>query len=105
MKAGPLRIGAYKTEPDHADAVERVQTWTRDRFSLPEDATVLVSELVCTRPGCPPLETMVAFWTQDVSRRHFRMFKPVTEVAAEDLPPAWLIDALYAEDDDEDACC
>ncbi len=105
MKVGPLRVGAYKTEPGHADAVQRVQAWTRDRFSLAEHATVLVSELVCTRPGCPPLETVVAFWTQDDERRHFRVFKPVAEVAANDLPPAWLMDALCAEADDELACC
>ena len=105
MKAGPLRVGAFKTEPGHRDAAERVQAWTRDRFNLEQDAAVLVTELECTRPGCPPLETVVAFWVEDAQRRHFRVFKPVAEVAADDLPPAWLLDALCAEPGDEYECC
>jgi hypothetical protein len=105
MRAGPLRVGAFKTEPGHADAVQQVQAWTRDRFGLPGEAAVLVSELECKRPGCPPLETVVAFWTDDDQRRHFKVFKPVAEVAAKDLPPAWLMDALCAEPGDEFACC
>ena len=105
MKAGPRRIGAFKTEPGHEQAVGRVQAWTRDRFGLNEGAAVMVTELICTRPGCPPLETVVAFWVEDDQRRHFKVFKPTVEVAADDLPPAWLMDALCAEPGDEESCC
>jgi hypothetical protein len=105
MKARPLRVGTFKTDPRHAEAVVRVQDWTRKRFSLPESAAVMVTELVCTRPACPPLETMVAFWLEGDARRHFRVFKPTTNIVAGDLPPAWLRDALCAESDDELGCC
>jgi nitrate reductase delta subunit len=105
MKAGPLRLGAYKIDPAHVRATVRVQAWTRERFGLPCDATVMVSELECTRPNCPPLETVVAFWLDDDQRRHFRVFKPMAKVRADDLPPAWLKDFLCAEPDDPYACC
>lgn len=105
MIAGPLRVGAFKTEPGQGMAVGRVQAWTRARFALEEYATVMVSELECRRPDCPPLETVVAFWDGDNGRRHFKVFKPTAEVVADDLPPAWLKDALCAEPDDELACC
>jgi hypothetical protein len=105
MKAGPLRIGAFKNDPAAHDALERVQAWTRTRFALPEDSTVLVTELACSIPGCPPLETMVAFWTEDAQRRHFKVFKPVEDVQSDDLPPIWLKDALCAEPGDDFACC
>jgi nitrate reductase delta subunit len=104
-KPGPLRVGAFKTGAGHVDTVERVQAWTRERFGLAPDSAVLVSELECKRPGCPPLETLVAFWLEDHQRRHFRVFKPLAEVVESDLPPAWLKDALCAEPDDEFACC
>lgn len=104
MKAGPLRVGAFKTEPGHEQAVARVQAWTRARFDLDAAAAVMATELICTRPGCPPLETMVAFWVYGNQRRHFRVFKPIADVAADDLPPAWLMDALCAEPE-EDGCC
>jgi nitrate reductase delta subunit len=105
VKAGPLRVGAFKTAPGHEQAVARVQGWTRERFDLPQEAAVMVTELVCTRPGCPPLETVVAFWLADDQRRHFKVFKPTGDVRADDLPPAWLKDFLCAEPDDEFDCC
>jgi hypothetical protein len=105
VKAGALRIGAFRTDPRHADAVERVQRWTREQFGLSQNTTVMVTELVCTRPGCPPLETLVAFWLDDDQRRHFKVFKATVEVVPGDLPPGWLKDVLYAERDDELDCC
>jgi nitrate reductase delta subunit len=104
-KAGPLRFGAFKSEPGHREALARVQEWTRERFNLPHDATILVSEVECKRPGCPPLETVIAFWTEEGWRHHFKVFKPVAQVALKDLPPAWLRDALCASGDDELDCC
>ena len=71
----------------------QVREWTRARFSLPEDAAIMVAEVTCAVPGCPPLETLVAFWTPK-GRHHFKVFKPLAKVAADDLPPAFLKDAL-----------
>lgn len=103
MKAARLRLGAFKLQVEAA--VVRVQDYTRMRFDLPPEAAVMVTELECSRPGCPPLETVVAFWDVGDQRRHFRVFKPVGAVMLSDLPPAWLKDALCAEPDDEFACC
>jgi hypothetical protein len=105
VTAEPLRTGAFKTGPGHDAAVGRVQAWTRERYGLPDGATVMVLELACRRPDCPPLETVVAFWDEDDQRRHFKVFKPIAAVALDDLPPAWLKDALCAESSDDFACC
>jgi hypothetical protein len=104
-KAGPLRLGAFKKTPEHLQAIERVQEWTRDRFSLPQDAPVLASELACSVPGCPPIETVVAFWTENGDRRHFKVFKPVEQVVLDDFPPAWLKDSLCSIEGEGFSCC
>ena len=87
------------------DAVERVKAWTRERFELPVEAPVFVSEVACRVPGCPPLETVVAFWTEGEERRHFKVFKPVAEVAEEDLPPSWMKDRLVETEVFGCPCC
>jgi hypothetical protein len=104
-KVGPLRLGAFKKTPEHLQAIERVQEWTRARFALPLDAPVFASELACAVPGCPPLETVVAFWTENGERRHFKIFKPVEKVMEEDLPPAWLKDSLCSIEGEGFSCC
>jgi hypothetical protein len=95
----PLRRGA-----DHAAATERVRDWTRARFALADDDTVMVSEIACTVPGCPPIETHVVFWTA-AGRHHFQVFKPLAAVAEDDLPPAFMKNALTWLEGVECSCC
>jgi nitrate reductase delta subunit len=45
------------------------------------------------------------FWTADGKRHHFKLFKPVEEVACDDLPYAWLKDALAVPEGFECDCC
>ncbi len=46
---------ALKKSPEQIAALERVREWTRAQFKLPEDAAVMVAEVACGLPGCPPL--------------------------------------------------
>ena len=87
------------------EALERIEMWTRQRFALPTDAVVMVSELACAVPGCPPLETVVVFWSAEKTRHHFRMFKPVVDVVEDDLPFAWLKDSLAVPEGFVCECC
>jgi nitrate reductase delta subunit len=87
------------------DALARVKGWTRRRFSLGEDAPVFVAEIACSLPGCPPVETVVAFWTDGDRRHHFKLFKPAGAVTEEDLPPRWMKDALAESEMPGCECC
>jgi len=89
----------------NADAVERVKDWTRARFGLGVEDTVLVVELEGSLPGFPPRETLVAFWGADERRHHFKVFKPADQVAEMDLPPAWLKESLAQTGGMECLCC
>ena len=99
----PVMRSFTKNNPEHTAALDRVRLWVRERFSLDGEA-ILVAEVACAVPGCPPIETVIAFWI-DRRRYHFKVFKPVAEVVAEDLPPYWLKPALVVSDDFECECC
>jgi len=79
-----LDVGLTKKSPGVSAEQERVRTWTREHFKLADDETIMVSELPCSDPGCPPVETHVVFWTQ-AGRRQFKVFKPLAEVIPDDL--------------------
>ena len=98
-------LQSFEKRPDHMAALDRVRKWTRERFSLAEDAAILVSEVSCALPGCPTRETVVAFWTETERRHQFKLFKPVAEVVMDDLPPRWLKDALAAIEGLGCECC
>ena len=84
-------------------ALANIQGWTRGRFKLAPDAAVLVSEVACRLPLCPPLETAIAFWTEDGARRQFRLYKPMLEVVYDDI--GWLIGMPLSHDGAAWECC
>ena len=82
-----------------------VAAWTRERFALPADAAVAVSQVACNIPGGPAQETVVAFWTEGARFHHFKVFKPIADVEAGDLPYAWQKDSLAVLPGDGCDCC
>jgi hypothetical protein len=98
------RVGFARNAHVDGAALERVRDWVRERFGLADEVAIMVNELACTLPGCPPRETVVAFWTAPERRHHFKVFKPAAEVVTDDLPPAWLKDALVVAEGDCDCC-
>lgn len=86
------------------EAIERLRGWTRARFGLPEEAVVSVMQVECVQPGCPPLETVVVFWSAPGVRHQFKLFKTVAEVEEDDLPPWWMKNAIIAGPEDISCC-
>jgi len=93
-----------KPSPGHDAVVDRVRDWTRTRFALTDDETIMVSEVACGVPGCPPVETHLVFWTA-AGRHHFKIFKPLADVVEDDLPPAFMKNALIALEGIDCDCC
>lgn len=87
---------------DLAD-LERLESWTRSRFSLGSGDIVLVSENPTMLPGAPPFETEISFWTDPESPHRFKIFKQAAEVNETDLPVGWLKSALRDYGDGD--CC
>jgi nitrate reductase delta subunit len=97
--------GGRKNAAAEAEAIERVTGWVRERFKLRAEDAIMVAEVTCTVPGCPPLETSVAFWDETGTRHHFKMLRPVTEVTQEHLPFAWMKDSLALPEGFGCECC
>ena len=98
-------LGAAKKNAAHLAALDRIAQWTRERFRLAPDAPVMVAEAACSLPGCPPLETVAAFWDADGKRYQFKLFKPPEQVVQEDLPYDWLKKSLEAAEGAGLDCC
>jgi nitrate reductase delta subunit len=104
MAASFDMMRSRKLGPAHDAAVDRVRDWTRARFALTDDDAVMVSEVACSVPGCPPIETHLVFWTA-AGRHHFKIFKRLAAVIEGDLPPAFMKNALVALEGADCDCC
>jgi hypothetical protein len=96
-------LRAADRDPDHLRALDSVREWVREQFEL-DDTAILVAEVACAVPGCPPVETVIVFWSGE-RRHHFKVFKPVADVVADDLPPRWYMGALAVPDELQCDCC
>jgi hypothetical protein len=99
-----VKMRSLSKRQDHGPVLDRVRDWTRGRFTLADDEPVMATQIACTVPGCPPIETHIVFWTA-LGRHHFKVFKPVAEVTEDDLPPAFMKNALVALEGLDCDCC
>lgn len=66
-----IRVGpgnSPSARPDPARSVA-IKGWVRSALELDESVSVVVTELTCTDPGCPPLETVIAVLAPDSARK------------------------------------
>jgi hypothetical protein len=63
----------------------QVKSWVREAFRLSEEAVVVVSELKCGEPGCPPVETVIAVLTDKSQSTTFKILKPLDAIAFGDI--------------------
>ena len=104
MTVQAAMLGFTRKRPDDGAALDRVRDWTRARFTLADDETVMVSEVACAVPGCPPIETHHGVLDR-AGRHHFKIFKPLADVVEDDLPPAFMKNALVWAEGIDCSCC
>lgn len=84
------RKGAYMNlfqpraagDPQH---LATAKTWVAEAFQTTEDTTVMVTELRCTEPGCPPLETVIALLHPDSGTRQHKIHKALQVLTRDDV--------------------
>ena len=66
-------------------ALARVRGWARELWRLDDEDSVVVTELACSEPGCPPLETVVLIAAVDRPTVQRKLHLPAAHVRFEDL--------------------
>jgi hypothetical protein len=59
--------------------------WEAEVFRLGSDESVLVAEVRCAEPGCPPLETVIALLGTAGWPRQFKIPKALADVTFADV--------------------
>jgi len=70
--------------PSSARASE-IKSWVCEVFHLTEDTTVLVTELRCSEPECPPIETVLAVFADAGKPIQHKILKPMDGVLFDDI--------------------
>ena len=77
-----------RKERPRVEAVRRVKAWAEPIAATAEGDIIMVNELRCTEPGCPPVETVIAILRPGAAPRQIKIHKPVAEVTENDVRTA-----------------
>lgn len=69
----------------NSQATQQVKTWALDVLQLGEDTSLMVTELRCTEPGCPPIETVIALLKASHPTQQYKIHKPVADITLDDV--------------------
>ncbi|WP_405639409.1 hypothetical protein [Streptomyces sp. NBC_00019] len=73
--------------------LRKLKETVRILLDLDEDTAVVIRQLACTEPGCPPLETVVAALPMNGPARRWTLHQPTDDITEDDLRAALLTTA------------
>jgi hypothetical protein len=79
-----------RSDARRAAAIRALKATARTLFEAGEDDAVVVNEVQCSEPGCPPIETVVALLRAGCEPRQVKVHKPAVEVTEDDIRHAML---------------
>jgi hypothetical protein len=65
--------------------VALLKQWAYAAFQPSEDTTLMVTELRCTEPGCPPTETVIALLRPGQPPQQYKIHKALSHVTQADI--------------------
>ena len=74
--------GRRTIAPDRAACIK---AWARMLWALSDETTVMVTELECREPGCPPIETVIAVLEGPGRTTQYKIHKAADEVSQADV--------------------
>lgn len=61
-------------------ALEQIRYWLRQNFAMPKDTVIVIKEVPCVKPACPPVETAIMAMQKNAPPRLFKVQKPINEI-------------------------
>jgi hypothetical protein len=77
-------------QPRAADRADTgaLKAVVRDTLHLDADHTIVVQQLACAEPGCPPVETVIAVLSATAPAQRWTLHQPLSDLTADALRAA-----------------
>ena len=69
----------------NSQAIQQVKAWVFEALQLEEKTSLMVTELRCTEPGCPPIETVIALLKPSHPTQQYKIHKPIADITFDDV--------------------
>ncbi|MDF5727951.1 MAG: hypothetical protein PUP92_07900 [Rhizonema sp. PD38] len=72
-----------KTPKVNTQQTRQIKEWIYQAFQIDENIPISLSQLQCTEPGCPPIETVIAVMRNPIQQ--YKVHKPIAEIEFTDI--------------------
>lgn len=62
-----------------------IKGWVHETLQLAPEAAIIVTELTCSEPGCPPLETVIAVLRGPGDQLQQKIHRSLADITKEDV--------------------
>ncbi len=76
---------SWQTQDVSRFTIDQIAYWIRQVFTFPNDAPVIVKEVPCVKPNCPPVETSVMVFLKGEPPRLFKIQKTLHEITFDNV--------------------
>ncbi len=78
-----------QSPPADGPTSREVKDWIRTSLALAEGITVMVSELACHEPGCPPVEVVMAVLAPEAPPEQRKIPGRISDLTRQTVEAAW----------------
>ncbi len=63
--------------------IQQIKKWIYQALEIDDEISISLSQLQCTEPGCPPIETVINVMTNPVQQ--YKIHKSIAEIEYTDI--------------------
>ena len=63
--------------------IEQIKQWIYQALQIDDEISISLSQLQCTEPGCPPIETVINVMTNPVQQ--YKIHKSIAQIEYTDI--------------------
>jgi len=60
--------------------LDQIRYWMRQNFGFPKEAPIIIKEVPCVKPGCPPIETAIMAVLKNEPPRLFKLQQTINDI-------------------------
>lgn len=65
--------------------LDQIRYWMRQNFGFPNEAPIIIKEVPCVKPGCPPIETSIMAILKHQPPRLFKVQRTINEITFDNI--------------------
>jgi hypothetical protein len=82
VKPDPFGRELCETSPLRLD---QIRYWMQQNFSFTKETPIVIKEVPCVKPKCPPIETAIVALLKNQPPRHFKIQRPINEITFDNV--------------------